>query len=166
MWTSCSGFYSAKLTRYLRTPACMSHPQVLMLTVFVLYAAGSHAEDSSKCERDGPETMTLRREGKTQWVHSVSQNPHHPKLDQDMGAYILTLSICVDPRKSRVYRSYGKKKFCLFVEPLRLSCGATLSVASCLNCATQLNLACLRFEWGVKLKYSESCYWAKCFYGT
>ena len=117
MWPSCSGFYSAKLTRYLRTPACMSHPQVLMLTVFVLYAAGSHAEDSSKCERDGPETMTLRREGKTQWVHSVSQNPHHPKLDQDMGAYILTLSICVDPRKSRVYRSYGKKKV-LFV------CGA------------------------------------------
>lgn len=37
--------------------------QHVMLTVFVLHAAGSNVEDSSKCGRKRSETMTLMKEG-------------------------------------------------------------------------------------------------------
>ena len=42
-----------------------------------------------------------------------------------MGAYILTLSICVNPLKSHVYMSY-EKKVLFDGEPLWHNCGATL----------------------------------------
>lgn len=49
----------------------------------------------------------------------------YSKLDQDTGAYILTLSICVDPLKSHVYMGH-KKNVQFDGEPLWHSCGATL----------------------------------------
>lgn len=67
MWTTCSGFYSAKVSKYLATPAAWKRLQerlLLMLINFAFLAAKSDAEeDNSKYVGSHSETMTLRKEG-------------------------------------------------------------------------------------------------------